>query len=65
VRFEGANRAREAKATILTHENPKARNTFDKPDEVKTAPHTVRVTQQGVELNLPKQSIVAIELLMG
>jgi alpha-L-arabinofuranosidase len=66
VRLQLGNaQATEARATVLTHDDMRARNTFEKPDEVKLAPLSVNVSAQGVALDLPKHSVAAVELQIG
>jgi alpha-N-arabinofuranosidase len=61
----GSAQATEARATVLTHDDMRARNTFEKPDEVKLAPLSVNVSAQGVALDLPKHSVAAVEVQIG
>jgi alpha-N-arabinofuranosidase len=58
---DGAS-ASSARGTVLTHEDMRARNTFEKPDEVKLALMPVQVERGAVSLQLPKQSVAAIEI---
>ena len=51
IRLAGGAHLREARATVLTHEDMRATNTFDRPDEVAPA-----------ALAVPKQSVVAVLL---
>ncbi|QOY88107.1 alpha-N-arabinofuranosidase [Paludibaculum fermentans] len=60
-----AGTASEARATVLTHADKAARNTFDRPDEVKPAALPITVRGGSVEVTLPKQSVVSIELRLG
>jgi alpha-N-arabinofuranosidase len=62
IRFPQGARPSEARATILTHEDMRAGNTFDEPDTVRPAEMTVRTNRQTVQLNVPKQSVVAVEI---
>jgi alpha-N-arabinofuranosidase len=57
--------ATEARATILTHQNMTAANTFADSDEVKPVVHPVKVVADALELRLPKQAIVAVECEMS
>jgi alpha-N-arabinofuranosidase len=52
----------EGRAIVLTHEDMMARNTFDRPNEVKLEPLSVTVRGQGAEVVIPKQSIACLEL---
>lgn len=62
IRFAGGAQAREARATVLTHGDMRARNTFEKTDEVRPAPLAVKTSGQGVMVDLPKQSVAAIQI---
>jgi alpha-N-arabinofuranosidase len=61
IRLAGGARAKEARASILTHQDMRATNTFADPDEIKPATHPVRVVGDALELGVPKQSILLIE----
>jgi alpha-N-arabinofuranosidase len=67
VRARLADRGRisEARATVLTHSDMRATNTFRQPDEVKPAALAARVQSGAVELSVPKQSVVAVEVVIG
>jgi alpha-N-arabinofuranosidase len=62
IRLAGGAHLREARATVLTHDDMHATNTFDRPDEVSPAPLTVRVSGGTAALAIPKQSVVAVLL---
>jgi len=64
VRARLADRARasEVRATVLTHSDMRATNTFAQPDEVKPASLAVRLQSGAIEFTLPKQSVVAVEV---
>jgi alpha-N-arabinofuranosidase len=57
--------ASEARAVVLTHADITARNTFDRPEEVKLAPLAVKIAGGNVEVGMPKHSIVAIEIRLS
>jgi alpha-N-arabinofuranosidase len=61
IRFSGGARATEARASVLTHSDMRATNSFADPDEVKPAAHPVRAVADRLELDLPKQAIVLVE----
>jgi alpha-N-arabinofuranosidase len=65
VKLAGGARATEARGLVLTHQDMRATNTFASPDEVKPAAHAVRVGADGLELSLPKQSIVLVDCQMA
>jgi alpha-L-arabinofuranosidase len=64
VRLAGGARPSEARGTILTHGDMRARNTFERPDEVKLAPLTVRVSGDAVLVELPKHSVAAVDVAL-
>jgi alpha-N-arabinofuranosidase len=55
----------EGRGRVLTHADMRARNTFDRPDEVKPAPLPVQVRGGRVEVALPKQSIASLDLRLS
>ena len=55
-----AGNAAEARGSVLTHVDMTARNTFDRPDEVKLAPLAVSVRGGTVEVAIPKHAVVSI-----
>jgi alpha-N-arabinofuranosidase len=61
LKLAGGARGSEARASILTHADMQATNTFADPEEVKPSTHPVRVSANGLELTLPKQAVVSIE----
>jgi len=65
LRFAGGILPTEAKATTLTHANMRAGNTFANPDEVKPAAFPVSVSAGAIEVRMPKQSVVAIDVRIG
>jgi alpha-N-arabinofuranosidase len=52
----------EGRGTVLTHEAMTARNTFDRPDEVKPAALNVTVRGSDIQVTIPKQSVVLLAL---
>jgi alpha-N-arabinofuranosidase len=65
LRLAGGARPQEARASVLTHSDMRARNTFERPDEVKLAPLAVRVSGDAVLVELPKHAVVAIDVLVS
>jgi alpha-N-arabinofuranosidase len=55
----------EGSGQVLTHADMRAHNTFDKPDEVRLAPLPVVNRNAGVEVSIPKQSVVALQLRLN
>ena len=47
---------------MLTHENMTARNTFDRPEEVKLAPLPVNVRGGLLEVAIPRHAVVSIDV---
>jgi alpha-N-arabinofuranosidase len=62
VRLAGGGAPTEARGTVLTHADMRARNTFEKTDEVKPSALQVRVDGQSVTADLPAKSVAAIEI---
>jgi alpha-L-arabinofuranosidase len=62
IRVAGGAGLREARATVLTHEDMRATNTFDKPNEVGLAPLAVTVSRDTATIQIPKQAVVALSL---
>ena len=62
IRLSGGARLREARATVLTHEDMHATNTFEKPDEVGLAPLAAQVSRDTATVTIPKQAVVAVSL---
>jgi alpha-N-arabinofuranosidase len=65
LRLAGGARLREARATVLTHQDMRASNTFDKPDEVVLADLPASVSGDVVSLTVPKQAVVAASLQLA
>jgi alpha-N-arabinofuranosidase len=61
IKLAGGARASEAKATVLTHQDMRATNTFRDLEEVKPVAHPVKVNADGIELNLPRHALVLLE----
>jgi alpha-L-arabinofuranosidase len=61
LRLSGGARASEARASVLTHQDMRATNTFAEPDAVKPATHAVKVVADALELNVPNQAVVLVE----
>jgi alpha-N-arabinofuranosidase len=65
VRVSGGARVREARATVLTHPDMQATNTFEKPHEVGIAALTAQVSGDTATITIPTQAIVAITLALA
>jgi alpha-L-arabinofuranosidase len=61
VRFANGARATEARASVLTHSDMRATNSFTDIEEVKPAKHLVRVVADGLELTVPTHAVVLVE----
>jgi alpha-N-arabinofuranosidase len=61
IRVQGAA-VQEARGLVLTHADMRAANTFEKPNEVAPAALPLRPAQGGVEVIIPKQAVVAIDI---
>ena len=64
IRLAGGAGLREARATVLTHPDMWATNTFARPHEVALAPLAVRVARDTATVVVPKQAVVAVSLLL-
>ncbi len=62
IRLSGGGRLREARATVLTHEDMRATNTFERPDEVGLAAQAAPVSGDAATVTIPKQAVVAVSL---
>jgi alpha-N-arabinofuranosidase len=62
IRVAGGARLREGHATVLTHQDMHATNTFERPDEVGLADAAVQVTGDTASITIPKQAVVAVAL---
>jgi alpha-L-arabinofuranosidase len=52
----------EGRGTVLTHHDMTARNTFDRPDEVKLLPLEIKVGANAAGVTFPPRSVTALEL---
>ena len=64
LRLTGGNML-EARGTVLSHASMTARNTFEKPDEVKLLPLSVADSGNSTQLSIPARSIVALSLRLS
>jgi alpha-N-arabinofuranosidase len=55
----------EGRGTILTHADRQARNSFERPDEVKPGPLSVTVRGSSVDVVFPPRSVALLELRMA
>jgi alpha-N-arabinofuranosidase len=62
IRLTGGARLREGHATVLTHEDMHATNTFEKPNEIGLAELEVQVSGDTATVAIPKQAVVAISV---
>ena len=65
IRLTGGARLREARATVLTHEDMRATNTFEKPNEVGLAASGGAGVGGHGDPHIPKQAVVAVSLLLA
>jgi alpha-N-arabinofuranosidase len=65
IRITGGRRPAEARGTVLTHSDMRARNTFEHPDEVRPASLAVVVRGDTISVELPKHSVAALEVRLG
>jgi alpha-L-arabinofuranosidase len=62
IRVAGGRRPVEARGTVLTHGDMRARNTFEHPDEVRPASLAATVRGDTVGVTLPKHSVTALDV---
>jgi alpha-L-arabinofuranosidase len=65
IRLAGGARLREGRATVLTHEDMHATNTFAKPNEVGLAALALTVSGDTATVTIPKQAVVAVSLQLA
>jgi alpha-L-arabinofuranosidase len=65
LRVVGGTHLLEARATVLTHEDMRATNTFEKPEQVALASLPASVAGDTATIAIPKQSVVAVSLQIG
>jgi alpha-N-arabinofuranosidase len=61
IRLAGGARVTEARATVLTHEDLAAANTFENPNQVRLAELSVQILKGGAEVTIPTKAVVALE----
>ena len=61
----GGARLRDARATVLTHQDMHATNTFEKPDEVALAALPATISGDAATVAIPKQAVVAVSLQLA
>ena len=57
--------AAEARGSVLTHADMTARNTFERPEEVKLAPIPVNLRGGTVEVAIPKHAVVSLDVRLS
>ncbi len=62
IRVSGGARLREARATVLTHEDMHATNTFDAPNAVGAAALPAQVSGDTATIAIPTKAVVAVSL---
>jgi alpha-N-arabinofuranosidase len=65
IRLSGGAPLREGRATVLTHPDMHATNTFEKPNEVTLAALAIRVSGDTATVTIPKQAVVAVTLALA
>ncbi len=65
IRVAGGAGVREAHATVLTHEDMHATNTFESPHEVGVVDLPASVSSDTVTLTIPKHAVVAVSLQLA
>ena len=62
IRLTGGARLREGRATVLTHQDMHATNTFERPNEVGLTALAAQVSGDTATITIPKQAVVAVSL---
>ena len=62
IRLSGGAHLREGRATVLTHQDMHATNTFERPNEVGLAALPAQVSGDTATITIPKQAVVAVSL---
>jgi alpha-L-arabinofuranosidase len=62
IRLAGGARLGDARASVLTHADMHATNTFERPDEVGLAPLAAPTSGDTATVTIPKQAVVAVSL---
>jgi alpha-N-arabinofuranosidase len=65
IRVTGGAALRESRATVLTHEDMRATNTFDQPDRVVPVALRTQVSGDTTTITIPRQAVVAVSLLLA
>ena len=65
IRLTGGARAGEGRGTVLTHADLRARNTFQNANEIKLSPLTVKTSGDGLSVEMPRQSVAALEIQLA
>jgi len=65
VQLRGGAEAREGAATVLTHEDCHAHNTFEAPGAVVPQPMPVKAAGRSFALTLPPSSVTALTVRLG
>ena len=65
IRVAGGAGLREARASVLTHEDMHATNTFEKPNEVSLTDLAARVSGETATVTIPKHAVVAVSLQLA
>ena len=62
LRLEGGGRVAEGLASLLTHDDMTATNTFEHPDNVTLTKAGVEIRGDAVRVTIPRHAVVALEL---
>jgi alpha-N-arabinofuranosidase len=65
IRFAGGAQAAEGRGALLTHDDMRARNTFQNTDEVRPVSLPVKIGNDGVVVVIPKQAVAAVEIQLA
>jgi alpha-L-arabinofuranosidase len=62
IRFSGGASAREGRGTVLTHADMRARNTFERTNEVTLAMLPTTIGGNAMTVSIPKHSVIALDV---
>ena len=62
LRLEGGGRVAEGLASLLTHEDMTATNTFERPDNVTLTKAGVEIRGDAARVTIPRHAVVALQL---
>jgi alpha-N-arabinofuranosidase len=65
IRFGARARASDGRGTVLTHSDMRARNTFQNTNEVRPSSLPVKISNEGLVVEVPRQAVAAVEIQLA